>query len=74
MNSDNNYYVLKSAISFEAGDELTVYLYASGSTQSYLVGSNKKEVTEKNDAGSVYPLEYTLISIFFSLINDLKLS
>lgn len=61
MNSDKNYYVLKSSISFQADDELTVYLYASGSTQACCIGKkNKTELTASNTKGSVYALTYTL--------------
>ena len=62
MNNDANYYELKLTDgAFEAGDEMTVYLYGNGSTQAYKVGSTAQTaVSESNAKSSVWPVEHTL--------------
>ena len=68
MNNDKNYYVVtlnqtvgdNAYSKFKAGDIITVYLYANGSTIAFKLGSSKKEFSESKTKGSVYDISYTL--------------
>ena len=71
MNSDKNYYEItlnktvggNDYTSFIAGDVITVYLYANGSTVAYKVGKTAQTaVSSSKTKGSVYGIEHTLTS------------
>lgn len=61
IDNDKNYYEIKVVGGFKEGDAITVYLYASGGTQAYMVGKTAKtNVSESNASGSVYGVAHTL--------------